>query len=102
MRDLAAAAPCQLARGNRPTRLGLESLRVGSNGTERPQRELKTPPRKYLSISNFVMLGWVMFYPSALQYFSALQRLSFHWRLRRDVIGFCVVALFCSGGTPIP
>ena len=43
-----------------------------------------------------------MFYPSALQYFSALQRLSFHWRQRRDVIGFCVLALFCSGGTLIP
>jgi S1-C subfamily serine protease len=43
-----------------------------------------------------------MFYPSALQYFSALQRLSFHWRQRRGVIGFCVLTLFCSGGTPIP
>jgi len=43
-----------------------------------------------------------MFYPSALQYFSALQRLSFHWRQRRDVIGFCILALFCSGGTLIP
>jgi len=43
-----------------------------------------------------------MFYPSALQYFSAFQRLSFHWRQRRYVIGFCVLALFSGGGMPIP
>ena len=43
-----------------------------------------------------------MFCQSSLLGFSTLQRLSFHWRQRRDVIGFCILALFCSGGTLIP
>ena len=43
-----------------------------------------------------------MFYLSALQYFSALLRLSFRWRQRHYVIGFFVLAVFCSGGILVP
>jgi S1-C subfamily serine protease len=43
-----------------------------------------------------------MFCLSSLLGFSALQRLSFHWRRHRDIFGFYILALFCSGGTVIP
>ena len=35
--------------------------------------------------------------PSLLLRFSVLQRLSFHWQLRRDINGFCALVLFVSG-----